>query len=604
MEKGLAERLSAFGAAWGFPSRVPAGKCDTWVEPNVFEAYATHMVVNGLHDLELDRNDVLSLITGGKDDAKLDAIGLFIDHELILSEEDLDTALTGVSEASRIEFIFVQATLMDHISQGKLEKSCTGVANFASPKPALLENALVCHWRRLKDQLLAGLAASGIARKPSCSLYIVWPASAAKLGPDHHGIFDLRRRDIERLGLFEHVNFQLVDGGKLMALGDRNDSRNVIRLHFSELVAYPDRQAGSTGPVASWGGRIAATRLLSALEFADGRLRHELFAENVRFDLGEAPGSVNEGIGQTLEGPAKSCFHILNNGVTLVAREVRQVGDDTLECHDLKVINGCQTTHSLARHRQALDDSVKVLAKVVATENEHLVDKIIVATNRQSHILPVEFLSRLAFVRRLQQHFDLLRDASGERVLWFERLKTDRSAWQRANGQRVFGIEDMIRAYASTILERPELPQAADWKVLRGLVPEVIFHPDHALEAYEIAALILWRTRELMQASGLGDTYPAKYHLMLAMRLLADPPGLAPAALPASGRDQASAAYVRHMRDVLLTDRRARQIATEAHALVTAAAAALGREFNAKAFRKVDATRLVVDMAQRRTAAE
>ena len=159
MEKGLAERLSAFGTAWGFPSEVPPGKCETWVDPSVFEAYATHMVVNGIHDLELDRNDVLSLITGGQDDAKLDAIGLFIDRELILSEEDLDAALGTVTEDSKIEFILVQATLRDFISQGKLEKTCTGVANFAAPRAALVENALVSQWRRLKDQLLAGLAA-------------------------------------------------------------------------------------------------------------------------------------------------------------------------------------------------------------------------------------------------------------------------------------------------------------------------------------------------------------------------------------------------------------------------------------------------------------
>lgn len=604
MVKGLAERLSAFGTAWGFPSEVPPGKCETWVDPSVFEAYATHMVVNGIHDLELDRNDVLALITGGHDDAKLDAIGLFIDHELILSEEDLDAALAGVSEASKIEFILIQATLKDFISQAKLDMTCTGVANFAAPRAALAENPLVSHWRRLKDQLLAGLAASGVALKPSCSLYIVWPASAAKLKSDHHGIFDLRRRDIERLGLFENVTFRFVDGGDLMALGDRRDSRNVIRLQFSELVPYPGQPSGSKVSVASWGGCITASKLLSALESADGRLARELFAENVRFDLGEPSGSVNESIGQTLESPAKSCFHILNNGVTLVAREVRQVAHNSLECHDLKVINGCQTTHSLHRHRRALDDSVKVLAKVVATEDEHLVDKIIVATNRQSNISPVEFMSRLAFVRRLQQHFDGLRDASGERVLWFERLKTARSAWQRANGQRTFGIEDMIRAYASTMLERPELPQSADWKVLRGLVPETIFNPNHALEIYEIAALILWRAREVMQACGRGDAYPAKYHLMLAIRLLADPPSLSLSALPGSGRERASEDYVRSMRDALLSDRRARQISNEAHALVVAAAPALGRAFNAKAFTTVDATRLVVDMAQHRTAAE
>lgn len=604
MEQALAERISAFGVAWNLAAKTPAGKSPGWIEPSVFEAYATHMVVNGLRDMELDRNDVLSLMTGGLDDAKLDAIGLFIDREPILSEEDLNAALAGLRETSKIEFIFVQATLMEHLAESKLEKSCTGIANFAASEPVLPENTLVQHWRRLKDKLLADLAASGMSVRPSCSLYIVWPSSGARVRPGHRGILDLRRRDTERLGLFDQVTFQLIDGRDLMAFADRDASRNVIRLKFSELVAYPDQHQHLSAPVLSWGGRLAASDLVEALEDSDGHLRRELFAENVRFDLGEPAGSVNESIGQTLEGPGKGCFHILNNGLTLVAREVLQIGPGLLECHDLKVINGCQTTHSLHRHRAALDPDVKVLAKIVATEDIHLVEQIIVTTNRQTNILPVEFLSRLAFVRRLQQHFDSLRNAGGERILWFERLKGDRSAWQRANGQRVFGVEDMIRAYASVVLERPELPQSGDWRAMRALVPEAIFNPDHVLEVYEIAALILWRARELMQTTSFGDAYPAKNHLMLAMRLVADPPGLAPSPLPSPGRDKAGPTYTRLMREALLSDRRARQIATEAHTIVVAAAEGLQREFNAKTFTKVDATHLVVDMAQRRTAAE
>lgn len=604
MEQALAERLSAFGVAWSLSAEAPAGRGPTRVDPSVFEAFATHLVVNGLRDMELDRNDVLSLLTGGKDDAKLDAIGLFIDREPILSEEDLNAALTGLSESTPIEFIFVQATLMEHLAQGKLEKSCTGIANFAAPEPALAENALVQHWRRLKNQLFRALSANGITRKPTCALYIVWPSSRAQLRPDHHGILDLRRRDIERLGLFDEVVFRLVDGRDLMALAERNESRNVIHLKFSELMAYPDDGHAFEAPVMSWGGRLAAVDLVTALEAPDGRLRRELFAENVRFDLGEPSGSVNEGIGQTLEGPGKGCFHILNNGLTLVAREVRQIASDVLECRDLKVINGCQTTYSLHRHRAALDPDVKVLAKIVATQNSQLVDQIIVTTNRQTHISPVEFLSRLAFVRRLQLHFDSLRDAHGERLLWFERLRSERSAWERSNGQRVIGIEDMIRAYVSVVLERPELPQSADWKAMRALVPEQIFNPDHVLEVYEIAALIAWRAREFMQATDYGDTYPAKNHLMLAMRLVADPPGLTPGPLPGPGRDRTGAAYVRLMREALLSDRRAGQIAAEAHGIVVAVAKALQREFNAKSFAKVDATQMVVDIAQRRTAAE
>ncbi|MEZ5923029.1 MAG: AIPR family protein [Hyphomicrobiaceae bacterium] len=604
MELALAERLLAFGTAWGLCETPTSDKPSKRVSPEVFEVFATHVVLNGLRHLELDRNDILALITGGADDAKLDAVGLFIDGVLILSEEDLLSSLDAIDESSKIEFIFIQATLMPNLAQGKVEKTCTGISNFAAETAMLAENRQVRHMRRLKEQLLEGLEQRGIRLKPACTLYIVWPSSQALLRPDHHGILELRRRDIERLGRFQSVALRLVDGPELLLLADRNDRRNTIELPFSELATFDDAPTRPGTEVDSWIGRIVASDLIRAIQSPEGTLRSELFTDNVRFDLGETGGSVNEAIGQTLESPARRRFHLMNNGLTLVARDVRPSGPLSLTCRDLKIINGCQTTYSLFRHQAALDPSVKVLAKIIATEDRELVDRISVASNRQTAIAPVQFFSRLPFVRRLQLHFDALEDAHGQRVIWFERRRGESFEWKRENGQRVIDVEDMIRAYASAILERPELPQNGDWRTLRSLVPDKIFHRDHDVEVYEIAALLAWRARELMRMTERGDGYPAKNHLVLAMRLIADPLGLRPAPIQRSPKDRQGQAYVRLMREALLSDRRAREIARQAHAVVVAVASGMGGDFNAKTFQAVDATHRVVDMAGRRDAAE
>jgi hypothetical protein len=604
VELALAERLSAFAEAWGFTLETAAGRPSSWVESSAFEAYAAHLVLNGLHHLELDRHDIMALMTGGADDAKLDAVGLFIDRKLVLSEDDLVKTLDDISEHSKIEFVFVQATLMDRLAEGKIEKACTGISNFAQVEALLPENPEIRHWRHLKNVLLFALAQRGMSQKPSCSLYIVWPASRAMLRPSHHGILDLRRKDVERLGVFGEVEYLLVDGPRLIELADREERRNVVQLAFSELTAFEDAPGGTLPPVKSWQGRLVAAELIEALQDANGRLRPELFADNVRYDLGEPAGSVNAGIGQTLESPARSLFHIVNNGLALVARDISQLGPLSIECRDLMVVNGCQTSFSLFRHRGALDRSVKVMAKIVATENPELVDWIIVGSNRQNHVEAAEFFGRLPFVRRLQLHFDAITSATGQRVIWFERQKGAMSEWQREHGQQVVGIEDMVRAFVSIVLERPELPQSGDWRALRALVPDRVFNANHDPEVYEITALILWRARELMRTTGYGDHYPAKNHAMLALRLLAEPPGLRPEPIRRAGRERQSSAYVRSMRETLLSDRKSREIAAAAHAMVNAVAKALGRRFDAKAFAAVDATRHLLDMAGRRTAAE
>ncbi len=605
MEQALAARLTACAASWGLASEpAAAGKSRNWVAPHVFEVFATHAVINGIRHHEADRNDILALMTGGIDDAKLDAIGLFVDGTLVLSEEDLMQALDRVGEASVIDFVFVQATLVDYLGESKLLKSCTGIDNFAADEALLTENGQIQHWRRLKEALLFALDQRGIERKPRCTFYIVWPGLRQKMRPNHHGILELRRQSIERLGLFEEVTFRLIDGPELMAISDLDERRNIVTLPFSELTAFADVLVDAMPAVESWSGRICASDLVRALVGVDGKLRPELFAENVRYDLGEAAGSVNAEIGETLDSPSCCRFHLLNNGLTIVARAVRLTDARTLECHDLKVINGCQTSFSLYRHRAALDPSVNVLAKIVATEDRDLVDRISVASNRQTAIAPVEFFSRLPFIRRLQLHFDTVRNDKEERVLWLERQRGVRSDWPRENGSRVVDIEDMVRAFASVVLERPELAQGGNWKAMRALVPETIFNPAHELETYEISALILWRAREAMRACGYLEHYPAKNHLMLAMRLLADPPGLAPDPTSKLRRDRPGTAYTKLMREALFSDRRSRGLGAEAHALLVQVAKAQGRPFNAKTFTTVDATHRLLDMAGRRSAAE
>lgn len=605
MEQALAGRLVAFAADWALSNMpAPSGKSRHWVAHEVFEIFATHAVINGVLHKDVERNDILALMTGGIGDTKLDAIGLFVDGALILTEEDLLQALELADEGTEIDFVFIQATLMDFLGEGKVLKSGAGVENFAANQSLLEENDQIRHWRRLKDILLLALSQRGIARKPRCTLYIVWPASRELLRPDHLGMLELRRLSIERLGLFDEVASRLIDGPELMALCDSEERRNEVTLTFTELTAFRDEPVPGQPVVASFNGRLLASDLVQVLRGEDGEPRHEFFAENVRLYQGEAKGSVNEAIGETLESPARSFFHLLNNGLTVVARAVHQKGPLTLQCHDLKVINGCQTSFSLHRHAHALDPSVKVAVKIIATEDRELVDRVSVTSNRQTAIAPVEFFSRLPFVRRLQLQLDMLRTEKGERVLWLERQRGERSEWPRENGQRVLDIEDIMRGYASVVLERPELVQTGDWKALRAMVPQAIFNPAHDLEVYEIAGLISWRAREAIQAMDRLGHYPVKNHLMLAMRLLADPPGLKPDPMLKPSRDRSSTPYVRQMREILLSDRRARRLGVDAHALLERVATSLGREFNAKSFSKVDVTHRLLDMASRRSAAE
>jgi hypothetical protein len=136
------------------------------------------------------------------------------------------------------------------------------------------------------------------------------------------------------------------------------------------------------------------------------------------------------------------------------------------------------------------------------------------------------------------------------------------------------------------------------------MVPGRLFNDRHALAIYHTAGLLHWRARAFMAEAGISAPgYPAKNHMLLAMRLLAEPknshawPG--PDALSSSTYITGSVkSFVDTMRQVLLSERSGQQVARDADAIVRNAAESLGRPFNSKAFRDRAITNQVAELAR------
>lgn len=75
---------------------------------------------------------------------------------------------------------------------------------------------------------------------------------------------------------------------------------------------------------------------------------YRLFDRNVRLFLGSRKGSVNAGIRDTLESEKeRKNFWAYNNGVTFICDRF-SLGDSEIDINNFSVVNGCQTTVSIA----------------------------------------------------------------------------------------------------------------------------------------------------------------------------------------------------------------------------------------------------------------
>ena len=110
-----------------------------------------------------------------------------------------------------------------------------------------------------------------------------------------------------------------------------------------------------------------------------------LFDRNIRLFLGARKGGVNAGIRGTIDSENdRPNFWAYNNGVTFVCDSYNIAGK-TLTLNNFSIVNGCQTTVTIANSPPTSVRQVRVLARFIAAP-ERAIDPIIRYTNSQNPI--------------------------------------------------------------------------------------------------------------------------------------------------------------------------------------------------------------------------
>lgn len=127
-----------------------------------------------------------------------------------------------------------------------------------------------------------------------------------------------------------------------------------------------------------------------------------LFDRNIRLFLGARKGGVNAGIRDTIDSPSeRPNFWAYNNGVTFICDRYECDGT-LLTLHNFSIVNGCQTTVTIANSIAASAKQLSVLARFIAAP-ERAVDAIIRYTNSQNPIRVWDLTSQDRLQKRLKR---------------------------------------------------------------------------------------------------------------------------------------------------------------------------------------------------------
>ena len=93
----------------------------------------------------------------------------------------------------------------------------------------------------------------------------------------------------------------------------------------------------------------------------------------------------------------------MNNGITIIARDVRTTGN-RFHIQDYQIVNGCQTSHVLYDQRA---DWTRCYGarRLIGTADEEVIGAIVKATNRQTEVKEEQLFALSDFQKKLEAFF-------------------------------------------------------------------------------------------------------------------------------------------------------------------------------------------------------
>ena len=490
-------------------------------EDKAFEHFCGYLLTSNHFSDDFSTDDI-SVGAGG--DCGIDCIAIIVNGCLVTEPEEVNDLAEGNSYVDAA-FIFVQAERSSSFEASKIGHFGFGVKDFFSATPSITQNDKVKLACRVANEIFS-LSSRFRKGNPQCYLYY---ATTGRWSEDKDlcARRDAARRDLESLNIFKGVQFECIGADKIQELYQQSKNAVSREILFVTRAVLPELP----GVEQAYLGVLPATEFLKLVENENQEIMNAIFYDNVRHWQEWNP--VNTGMKETLEDACqRQYFPLLNNGVTVVARQIIPTGNRFV-VEDYQVVNGCQTSYVLHETRSMLSEDVFVPVRLIATQDPEIRNAIIKSTNRQTQVTDDQLFALSDFPKKLEAYFPSFR---GRKLLHYERRSRQYSTTQGIEKVRVVDMRTLIRAFASIFLEQPHRT-TRNYKTLLKSTGNEIFNRDHLLEPYYVAAYAHYRLEFLFRNQVLpAELKPARYHLLLAFRLLVSSDRLPPLNSRALGR--------------------------------------------------------------------
>ena len=469
-----------------------------------FEYFSSNLVVSRYFSGEYDLDDI---IIGAGGDTGIDSIAIIVNGQLVSDIDEFRDISKNTSNLD-VHFLFVQSETSNSFDTKKIGQFLFGVEDLFRSAPSLPRSQAVSD----RAEVIAAIyndSAKFRRENPSCRLFYV---TTGKWIGDAN--LEARRasavNDLEQTGLFGVVEFLPVGRAELTDLHRRSQNAISRKFNFAHKTAVENIE----GVKQAYIGYLDVQQYLSLVRDEDGDIIRRLFYENVR--AWQDYNKVNSEIRDTLLSPTCARFVLMNNGVTLIAKRA-VVTSNTIVIEDYQIVNGCQTSYVLHFESANIPAGVCIPFRLIETSDENVQADIIRATNRQTEVTEDQFLALTSFAKNLEDHLKAYPEPRQQ--LFYER-RLRQYGCVAVDRHRIIYPGVLIRSFASMFLGEPHTVTRS-YSSVEGKVGSEIFVNDNRLEPYYVSAFTWYVIDRAFGPGGIDTALkPARFHLLLAMRLL------------------------------------------------------------------------------------
>lgn len=464
---------------------------------------------HGLEELNPER-----FIVDGEGDAGIDAIAILVNGRPVFETSDVDYLYDKLRRLD-VDFVFIQTKSSDSFSAGEIGTFTFGVEQFFGEEPSIPLNAELSSAHALKSYIYT--KSIQMDQNPNCHLYFTAAGQWKEPNEPAARIRDGEKK-LRNTQLFTRATVRAIDAEALKGAYRELERGTIREVELSRTAVFPK----VNGVNEAYIGLMNGDQFIKLVADEQGCINRGLFYDNVRDFQGHNP--VNQEITQTLSAAdSRERFALLNNGVTIVAREIKRTGD-SFRVADFQIVNGCQTTHVIFEQKDKIGSDTLIPVKLLATADSRIISEVVKATNRQTPVLPEALESLRDFHKELEDYY-LARESSREegKRIYYER-RSKQYAFEKISPSRIVTLASQVSAFVTMFLDEPHSQHRYYGELLKSYESR-LFLDDHEPSPYYTSAISFLRIQALFNAGKLPKKHRNfRPHVLMLIRVLAGGP--------------------------------------------------------------------------------